>query len=113
MDSWGRCGFQRGVRLRRKAVVAISIVTLVTLLLLLLVASVTDVRRQMIYNWNTYPGILLGFGLKWIEQGLAGLEDSVKGFVVCGVLMLLCFMLFGLGGGRCEADRDDGCVPGL
>lgn len=69
------------------------------LVMLLVVASITDMRRQMIYNWNTYPGILLGIGLRWIEGGLSGLEDSLKGFVVCGVLMLICFVLFGLGGG--------------
>ena len=30
------------------------------MLLLTAVATVTDVRRQKIYNWTTYPGILLG-----------------------------------------------------
>lgn len=73
--------------------------TLLTLLLLLLVATITDVQRQMIYNWNTYPGILLGFGLRWAEGGTPALEDSVKGFATCGLLMLFCFALFGLGGG--------------
>lgn len=72
---------------------------LATLVVLLLVATVTDVRRQMIYNWNTYPGIVLGFVLRWVEGGSAGLEDSIKGFAVCGGLMLVCFVLFGLGGG--------------
>ena len=72
---------------------------LATLVALLLVATVTDIRRQMIYNWNTYPGILLGFVLRWVEGGTPALEDSLKGFAVCGGLMLICFVLFGLGGG--------------
>lgn len=72
---------------------------LATLVALLLVATVTDIRRQMIYNWNTYPGILLGFVLRWAEGGTPALEDSLKGFAVCGGLMLICFVLFGLGGG--------------
>lgn len=71
----------------------------VTLVLLLVVATVTDVRNQIIYNWNTYPGILLGFVLRWFEGGAAGIEDSFKGFLVCGFLMLVCFVLFQLGGG--------------
>jgi prepilin peptidase CpaA len=70
-----------------------------TLVVLLLVASITDARRQMIYNWNTYPGIVLGFVFRWWDGGTTGLEDSMKGFAVCGGLMLVCFVLFGLGGG--------------
>lgn len=74
-------------------------VTLIVLLLLLVVATYTDVKWQMIFNWNTYPGILLGFALRSWEGGQAGLEDAVKGFAICGGLMLVCFVLFGLGGG--------------
>ena len=77
----------------------ITVGILAILVVLLLVATVTDVRRQIIYNWNTYPGILLGFALRWVEGGLPALEDSVKGFAICGGLMLVCFVLFGLGGG--------------
>ncbi len=76
-----------------------EVVIPIVLVLLLLVATVTDVKRQMIYNWNTYPGLLLGFVLRWWEGGPVGLEDAVKGFAICGGLMLVCFVLFGLGGG--------------
>jgi len=83
----------------QEAVVANSVWILATLVILLLVATITDICRKMIFNWNTYPGILLGFGLRWIGEGQPGLEDSVKGFAVCGGLMLICFVLFALGGG--------------
>jgi Flp pilus assembly protein protease CpaA len=79
--------------------VTLTVGIVVTLVLLLVVATVTDVRDQIIYNWNTYPGILLGFGLRWFDGGAAGIEDSFKGFLVCGFLMLVCFVLFQLGGG--------------
>jgi prepilin peptidase CpaA len=79
--------------------VTLTVGILATLVVLLVIATITDVRHQMIYNWNTYPGILLGFGLRWFDGGAAALEDSVKGFAVCGGLMLVCFVLFGLGGG--------------
>ena len=74
----------------------LTVVILATLIVLLLVATVTDIRNQIVYNWNTYPGILLGFVLRYIEGDF---EDSAKGFFVCGGLMLICFVLFGLGGG--------------
>lgn len=76
-----------------------TIVILSILLILLLVATITDLQTQIVYNWNTYPGILLGFVLRWFEGGTEGLEDSFKGFAVCGGLVLLCFVLFNLGGG--------------
>ncbi len=76
-----------------------SVGILATLVVLLIVATITDVRSQIVYNWNTYPGILLGFVLRWTNGGLPGLEDSVKGFAICGGLILLCFVLFNLGGG--------------
>jgi hypothetical protein len=82
----------------QEAIVAMSVETLATLVLLLLVASITDIRSWKIYNWNTYPGILLGIGLRWIEEGQQGMEDSIKGFFVCGFLMLICYILFHLVG---------------
>ena len=78
---------------------ASEIVTLIVLLVLLIVATYTDVKWQMIFNWNTYPGLVLGFMLRGWEGGAAGLEDATKGFAICGGLMLVCFVLFGLGGG--------------
>ncbi|MEK6257779.1 MAG: A24 family peptidase [Planctomycetota bacterium] len=79
--------------------VTLSIESLIALIVLMLIASITDVRRQMIYNANTYPGIVVGFVFRWWDGGQPGLEDAVKGFAVCGGLMLVCFVLFGLGGG--------------
>lgn len=77
----------------------LSVGVVVILVLLLVVATVTDVRNQTIYNWNTYPGIVAGFVLRWFEDGRSGFEDAGKGFAACGILMLVCFVLFGLGGG--------------
>ena len=76
-----------------------EVLTLIVLLILLVIACFTDVKWQMIYNWNTYPGLALGFLLRGWSDGAAGLEDATKGFAICGGLMLVCFVLFGLGGG--------------
>jgi prepilin peptidase CpaA len=85
------------------------------LLALILVASLTDLFRQKIYNWTVYPGILaaLGFSmagavllrttgvseaqlerLGWIPLG-----QSLLGLVACGLVMLVCFVVFQVGGG--------------
>lgn len=81
---------------------------------LVLVAAVSDVRRHRIYNWTTYPGILAGVGLNALGElaawrgvdpalltrlGWIGLGASVFGLALLGLLMLVCFVLFKVGGG--------------
>jgi prepilin peptidase CpaA len=76
------------------------ILTTWAMLALTAVATVTDVRRQKIYNWTTYPGILLGLGLQWLDGGWPAAEDGLWGLLACGGLMLACFVFFpDLGGG--------------
>jgi prepilin peptidase CpaA len=87
------------------------------LLGLLLVASFTDVRWRKIFNWTTYPGILIalvGSGLATLlgveaagERaadslcGFVNFPDSVAGLLSCGAAMLVCYVFFpgGIGGG--------------
>ena len=90
---------------------------LATILLLILMAVVawTDITRHKIYNWTTYPGMLaamalsgLGDLLLWChfasaEQlqplGWIGLGPSLFGLLLCGCLMLTCFVFFHIGAG--------------
>ena len=89
----------------------------VLLLGLTLVATVTDVFRKKIYNWNTYSGILAALavgavGSVWLAVdsaaeaklrywlGTPGLLENVFGLLTCGLLMIVCFSFFpGIGGG--------------
>lgn len=72
---------------------------LVILFALLIVATITDVRSHRIYNWNTYSGLFLAFLLRMLEGGTTAAEDGVAGALGCGGVMLVCFLLFDLGGG--------------
>ena len=72
---------------------------ILVLLVLLLVASITDVTRHKIYNWNTYPGIVAGFAVNLIAADGLGPLESLAGFLVCAFVMLVCFLLFRMGGG--------------
>jgi prepilin peptidase CpaA len=69
------------------------------LVVLQIVVAVTDLARHRIPNWATYPGIMAGLVLNAASRGWPGFEDALKGFLVCGFLMLVCFLLFPLGGG--------------
>jgi len=78
-------------------------------------AAVTDLLRHKIYNWTTYPGILAAWSLNALGNALValgqvapeqlqswgwiGLYESCCGFLVCGAVILACFLLFKVGGG--------------
>lgn len=78
----------------------------VCLLVWMVVATFTDVRQQKIYNWTTYSGILVAIALSGLNSALnrtefseIGITQSVVGFTACGMIMLVCFVLFQIGGG--------------
>jgi len=85
----------------------------VILLAFLSVAAVTDLREHKIYNWNTYPGIVAGLILNTVTEGWTGFEQSSLGFLVCGAVMLLCFVLFTVGGGDVKLIAMMGAFLGL
>lgn len=81
--------------------------TVALLMVFMLVASVTDVKSHKIYNWTVYPGMVVGLVANlWLggwdgswEHGWDGLRHSGTGFLICGVVMLVCFVFFDVGGG--------------
>ncbi len=88
----------------------------VALLGFLAVATVTDVRWRAIYNRTVYPGILVAWALNAVGEGLVawagaepewlnrylgwiGLWQSLQGFLLCGAVMVVCYVFFRVGGG--------------
>lgn len=81
-------------------------ISTVCMFLFVIVATVTDVARQKIYNWTTYTGIVVALAL----AGLATISENplvsevdiwtgLIGFFSCFAIMLICFVLFQIGGG--------------
>jgi prepilin peptidase CpaA len=77
----------------------------ILLLGLVLVATVTDLARHKIYNWTTYTGMIAALGLSAaggslvFEGARISLLESLFGLAACGLTMLLCFVMFRVGGG--------------
>ena len=90
---------------------------LATILLLGLVsvATATDLAWHKIYNWTTYTGMLTALGLSALGSASvvgAGVPEkrlqalgwipvgySLIGLLACGLVMLVCFVMFKVGGG--------------
>jgi prepilin peptidase CpaA len=87
----------------------------VLLFALVTVATATDLARHKIYNWTTYPGILAALTLNAAGAiaggpadtgeatnqlfGWIGLGECLLGLLICGFIMIVCFVFFRVGGG--------------
>ena len=84
-----------------------------TLWAFLAAATVTDVSRQLIPNSISYTGIVTALLLRGLWFGWPGLEDGLKGFAACGALMLVCYVMLGIGGGDVKLIAMTGAFLGL
>jgi prepilin peptidase CpaA len=105
-------------RLRTSRHVEHQMISVAALLVFLGIATVTDLREQKIYNWTTYTGVVTalllntaGFGM--FGSGLDGLQESLAGLLTCGLIMLMCFVLFNMGGGDVKLIAMMGAFLGL
>lgn len=65
----------------------------------LAVSVVTDLKQRVIYNWVTFPAMLLGLGLAALERGWPGLGWALVGLFLGGGLLLVPYIMGGMGGG--------------
>jgi prepilin peptidase CpaA len=87
---------------------------------MLVVAACTDVRYGKIYNWTTYPGVLIGLiGHTIAAGGLAergplalGLSGSAVGLAAGFVPLLLAWLAGGIGGGDAKVMGAVGALTG-
>lgn len=85
------------------------------LLFFLTLAVIADLREGRIYNHTTYPAILLGLALNglgtlgcrlgWTDTGelaawdVIGFGQALAGLLACGLIMIVCYVFFRIGGG--------------
>lgn len=72
------------------------------LAVVLVVAAVTDIRTGKVYNWLTYPAIVVGL-LYWLVVGWlgapVGIAEALIGLAAGLIPFTIIFALGGLGGG--------------
>lgn len=69
------------------------------LLIVLIVCVITDVRERKIYNKVIYPALLLTVFIHLFDSGFDGLLTSIQGFAVGLGLLLVPYLLGGIGAG--------------
>jgi prepilin peptidase CpaA len=63
------------------------------------VAAVCDIRWRRIPNWITVPAIVSGVALHMVRSGWHGLATSLWGMVIGGGILLVFYILGGMGAG--------------
>jgi len=89
------------------------------LAVVLLIGSYTDVRTGKIYNWLTYPAVLIGLAGHAMAGGLGGqdafrigLAGSAIGLAVGYVPLMFAFLAGGIGGGDAKLMGAVGALTG-
>lgn len=69
------------------------------LIVILLICVATDVRHRKIYNKVIFPGLGIAFAVHLISNGFASLLDSFIGFAVGLGILLIPYLMGGIGAG--------------
>jgi len=86
-------------------------ITNAILLIVLIVCLITDIRQRKIYNIITFPAI--AGGLNGTLYGMEGLLDSLKGIGIVTVILILPFMMGGMGAGDVKLLMVVGALKGV
>lgn len=71
----------------------------IVLVLVLVICFVTDFKQQKIYNFVMFPSLITAFILNLCFNGFAGLKLSLLGFVTGLCILLIPYLLGGMGAG--------------
>ena len=89
-----------------------EIIIFLFLIIILLTASVNDIRFHKIPNWLTYPAVVSAIVYHTAVNGLAGFFFSIKGIGVGIAVMIIPYLMGGLGAGDAKLMGSVGGVLG-
>lgn len=83
------------------------------LIIVLIISVITDLRYRKIYNKVIFPSLLLAFLLNGILFGFSGLLDSLLGFLTGLGILLIPYLMGGMGAGDVKLLALVGAVKGV
>jgi prepilin peptidase CpaA len=83
------------------------------LLILLIICVITDLRERKIYNAVLLPCLLIAWILHTVMGGIHGLLDAMLGAVVGLAILLIPFLLGGMGAGDVKLLAVIGAIKGI
>jgi prepilin peptidase CpaA len=78
----------------------------------LAICLVTDLEERKIYNKVIFPSLLVTIALQFAYGGLAGLKLSLLGFIIGLIILIIPFLLGGMGAGDVKLLALIGAVKG-
>lgn len=85
----------------------------VVFFLVVIVCAITELRENRVYNVVTYPAILLGLGLNYLDASVPGAKLSLFGGLVGFGVYLLFYMMKGIGAGDVKLAAAFGTLKGF
>ena len=80
---------------------------------LVVISGYTDVRYRRVYNFVTFPAMMLGVGLHFIYFGFAGGGDALSGAGAGFIFFLPFYLLGGMGAGDVKFMMAAGALKGF
>ncbi|HZG70967.1 MAG TPA: prepilin peptidase [Chondromyces sp.] len=84
----------------------------ILLFTVLLICVITDIRSRKIYNKIIFPSLILAFSLHVVHSGWAGLTESLLGFATGLGILLIPYLLGGMGAGDVKLLALIGAIKG-
>jgi prepilin peptidase CpaA len=97
---------------------AFQLASFIALFALLIVCAYTDITRNKVYNWCTFPGIGAGLALAYLAGGVSSafafnLINSLLGLAAGGGIILLFSLFGGIGLGDVKLMAAVGALTGF
>lgn len=86
---------------------------IILIVIIMLICGITDLLKGKIYNFVTFPGILMGFALNYHFNGWTGLISSAGAFGICFLIFIILYITGGFGAGDVKLIMALGSIVGL